>query len=153
MAQHDHGGHSQYADEKRSHIPSLTMAEYDELLSGGGMGFAKPAELNRYPGPKHVLELADSLGLSSEQREQVERIRAKMAGRAVELGREYVHSEHELNRLFADGNATEQAVVEQTARVGDIRSALRSTHLIAHVETAAVLTKEQIETYHRLRGY
>ena len=129
------------------------MAEYDELRSGGGMGFAKPAELNHYPGPKHVLELADSLGLSDEQRDLVERIRAKMAGRAVELGREYLHAEQELNGLFADGDATEDAVLEQTVRVGELRSSLRSTHLIAHVETAAVLTREQIERYDRLRGY
>jgi hypothetical protein len=37
------------------------------LLSGQGSGFAKPAELNGYPGPAHVLELAGPLGLDAPQ--------------------------------------------------------------------------------------
>ena len=32
------------------------------------MGLALAAELNGYPGPSHVLELADKLELSAEQR-------------------------------------------------------------------------------------
>ena len=34
-------------------------------LSGAGMGYAKAAELNRHPGPMHVLELADQLKLAA----------------------------------------------------------------------------------------
>jgi hypothetical protein len=32
------------------------------------MGMALPAELNRYPGPLHVLENQAALGLTQEQR-------------------------------------------------------------------------------------
>ena len=31
------------------------------------MGYARAAELNHYPGPMHVLELAESLELSADQ--------------------------------------------------------------------------------------
>ena len=38
-----------------------------QFLAGAGMGYAKAAELNSYPGPMHVLELADRLGLTPDQ--------------------------------------------------------------------------------------
>lgn len=38
------------------------------------MGFAKAAELNSYPGPKHVLDLGDRLKLTTQQRQQVQAI-------------------------------------------------------------------------------
>jgi hypothetical protein len=152
-AQHVHGRHSAYANQKQSHIPSITADEFEGLSAGAGMGFAKPAELNHYPGPKHVLELADSLGLSDEQHEAIESIRKTMAAEAIELGMQYLHAEHELNRLFSEGRATEALVVEQNRRVGELRTSLRNAHLIAHVRTAAILTGMQIDHYDRLRGY
>src|SRR5208282_406614 len=38
-----------------------------EYLNGEGIGLAKAAELNHYPGPRHVLDIADKLGLSTDQ--------------------------------------------------------------------------------------
>lgn len=152
-AQHAHGAHSHYADQTRSHIPSITMEEFEQLRSGEGMGFAKPAELNHYPGPKHVLDLADSLGLSENQRTEIESIRQKMATKAKVLGKDYLHAEHRLNELFSNGNATERNVVKMTNSVEEKRSALRAAHLVAHLETRNVLTAEQVEKYDRLRGY
>jgi hypothetical protein len=43
-----------------------------DLKAGRGMGLALPAELNGYPGPIHVLELSDKLGLSAEQKSRIE---------------------------------------------------------------------------------
>jgi len=154
QAQHMHAaGHSHYADQQQSHIPSITKDEFDQIRSGAGMGFAKPAELNHYPGPKHVLELADSLGLTEEQTTSIEAIRQNMANQAVALGTEYLHAEHELNELFSGGKATEELVIELTNAVGEKRSALRAAHLVAHLKTRQVLTPEQIEEYDHLRGY
>jgi len=153
FSQHAHLGHSPYADQPQSHIPSLTLDELQQLESGEGMGLAKPAELNHYPGPKHVLELADSLGLTPDQQSEIERIRLKMSERAVGLGKEYLHAEHQLNELFANKSATEALVREGTSKVAEIGAALRSTHLVAHIETAAVLSSEQLARYDVLRGY
>jgi Spy/CpxP family protein refolding chaperone len=152
-AQHHHMGHSQYADQKQSHIPSITMDEFEQIQSGDGMGLAKPAELNHYPGPKHVLQLADSLGISEEQRLKIEAIRQNMADKAVALGMDYLHAEHELNELFSNEKATEKNVVEMTRKVEEKRAALRLAHLLAHVQTRSALTQEQIDEYDRLRGY
>jgi hypothetical protein len=52
-------------------IKALSEQQVADLQAGRGMGLALPAELNGYPGPAHVLELADKLGLSADQRASV----------------------------------------------------------------------------------
>jgi hypothetical protein len=42
---------------------SLSDLQVADLQSGRGMGLALAAELNGYPGPSHVLELAENHGL------------------------------------------------------------------------------------------
>ncbi len=48
-------------------IRSLTPEEIRQIEQGEGAGFAKPAELNGLPGPRHVLDLAHELDLSADQ--------------------------------------------------------------------------------------
>ena len=42
-------------------IKALSDQQIADLGAGRGMGLALAAELNGYPGPSHVLELADKL--------------------------------------------------------------------------------------------
>ncbi|MDL1878575.1 hypothetical protein FBQ85_25940, partial [Cytophagia bacterium CHB2] len=58
LAQHQH---SPYAGEESREIKSLSPQEIRMYLEGHGMGLAKAAELNHYPGPRHVMELAKQL--------------------------------------------------------------------------------------------
>jgi hypothetical protein len=74
-------------------IKSLSQQETADYLSGKGMGFAKAAELNGYPGPGHVLELADRLALSPAQKAKTEEVFDKMQRRARELGSRLVEEE------------------------------------------------------------
>jgi hypothetical protein len=67
-----------YADEQSRAIKALSPKEIDDLTHGRGMGLAKPAELNRYPGPMHALELAEPLKLSGGQRQGLETIMARI---------------------------------------------------------------------------
>ena len=53
-----------YAGQDTRQISSLSTSDIDALKKGDGWGLAKPAELNGYPGPAHVLEFADQLSLS-----------------------------------------------------------------------------------------
>lgn len=46
-----------YAGQETREIKALSPDEVAAHLEGRGMGFAKAAELNHYPGPKHVLDL------------------------------------------------------------------------------------------------
>ncbi len=151
---HGHPGHhSAYAEQESSGISSLSRQEHDDLLAGAGMGMARPAELNRYPGPKHVLELAAELELSDDQKTAVEAIRAAMLERARALGKEIVDRERHLDRRFAHRHIDEAALRDATAEIARLYGELRFAHLRAHLETRAVLTEAQIELYDRLRGY
>jgi hypothetical protein len=46
-----------YAGQQSRAIKALSQDEVRQYLEGAGLGYAKAAELNRYPGPMHVLEL------------------------------------------------------------------------------------------------
>ncbi|GMV06808.1 MAG: hypothetical protein AMXMBFR53_30830 [Gemmatimonadota bacterium] len=151
-AQHDHAA-SPYVDLSGRVIKALAPEEVAGLLAGDGLGFALSAELNGVPGPKHVLELADGLALSHEQREAVEAIRVRMTDEARKLGGEIVDAETRLDHMFAQGHASAEGVREATVTIGELRGRLRAAHLTAHLETARILSAEQVEAYARLRGY
>lgn len=134
-------------------IKALPTGEMDDLRAGRGMGLALPAERNGYPGPMHVLEHADALGLSADQHREVTASFAAMRERAVAAGAAVIEAERALDRLFADRRATKAAVADATARAGAARAALRAVHLDAHLDTATLLTEAQIEIYVQRRGY
>ena len=93
---------SPYAGEQSRGIKALSAQEVEALLAGQGMGFAKAAELNGYPGPAHVLELAGDLELTGDQRRLTVELFAAMEREAVLVGRELVDAERRLDRLFAE---------------------------------------------------
>src|SRR5258708_7085156 len=68
--------HSQqpYAGLEGRSIKALSEQQIADLQAGRGMGLALAAELNGYPGPMHVLEFADSLGLSDQQRAKMQEL-------------------------------------------------------------------------------
>ncbi len=59
-----HTSQSPYMDLQGREIKALSGDEKAALLNGDGMGFALAAELNHYPGPQHILELQEEIGLS-----------------------------------------------------------------------------------------
>ena len=81
---------STYAGQEGRQIKSLSAQDTDDLSNGRGWGFAKAAELNGLPGPKHILEMADQIMLSPEQRDKIEDLFQEIKSRAVPLGNELV---------------------------------------------------------------
>jgi Spy/CpxP family protein refolding chaperone len=142
-------------DRRRDARPLKALSEDDiaSLRNGDGMGFAKPAELNSYPGPRHVLALARELRLTDTQAGQVTTIRDRMSAAARPLGAELIRRERLLDQLFARGEITPERLTAETAAIGDIQGRLRAVHLAAHLETRAILTPEQVAQYDKLRGY
>ena len=59
-AQHKHD-HTPYAGQQQRAVKALSEQQVADLRAGRGMGLALAAELNGYPGPLHVIELADKL--------------------------------------------------------------------------------------------
>ncbi len=144
---------SPYAGEQERSIKALSADEVRSYLAGEGMGFAKAAELNHYPGPKHVLAMTAELKLTPEQEQRAREIFARMQQEAVELGWKVVEKEAELERVFSSLKAQDATVAALTTEIGDLLGRLRHAHLRAHLETRAVLSPEQVEAYDRLRGY
>ena len=145
--------HSPYAHQGSEEIKTLSQQEFDDLLNGAGMGLARPAELNQYPGPRHVLELADSLALSTDQRRAVEEAFADMRSRAKTLGRQILDAEKALDAAFAAGGMTAASFAPAVARIAELQGELRMVHLRSHLATREALTRDQIHEYDRLRGY
>ena len=58
--------HSPYTGQEARGIKALSQDDIEGLLSGAGTpfgGMAKPAELNGYPGPRHVLDAIKRVSL------------------------------------------------------------------------------------------
>lgn len=144
---------SPYADQVNAPIKALTAEEQAALLDGQGAGFARAAELNGYPGPKHVLELSEQLGLSESQRHATQALFDRMRAGARAEGAALVEAERTLDALYASKKATRESVDAQLGRIEALRARLRGLHLNAHLEQAALLTRHQIAMYAQVRGY
>jgi Spy/CpxP family protein refolding chaperone len=149
-AQHHH---SPYAGQEVRAIKALSAEDMQALLNGQGMGLAKAAELNHYPGPRHVLDLATQLQLSETQRAETQRIYDRMHQEAVRFGTLVVDKERELDHLFATEAVDSQTLQHVTRQIAQLQGDLRLAHLQAHLEMKRVLSPEQIDTYDALRGY
>lgn len=146
---------SPYRDQQFTEIKGLTDAEVRDLRNGAGMGFARAAELNGYPGPRHVLDAlaAGQMHATPEQRERVQKIFDDMAGKARTLGATIIAEEAALESAFRAGTIDEASLRDRVARIETLRGQLRAVHLAAHLETRAVLSPAQIARYNELRGY
>ena len=145
--------HQPYAGLEQRAIKSLSSEQMDDLKSGRGMGLALAAELNGYPGPSHVLELADRLDLSADQRSKVQELFDSMKQEATPLGAKLIDQERDLNRLFADRVVTPDTLKVALAVISATQGQLRESHLKYHLSTASVLTEAQMQKYAELRGY
>lgn len=134
-------------------IKTLSDEEISDLSQGRGMGLALAAELNGYPGPLHVLDLAEELDLTARQRERIEGHYETMQREAIELGEQVIELEAELDRQFEDRTVTPESLTEVTTAIGEVRAALRATHLRYHLSTKDMLTEGQVADYAALRGY
>jgi Spy/CpxP family protein refolding chaperone len=144
---------SPYAGQEQRTIKALSDQEIRDLLEGRGMGMAKAAELNSYPGPLHVLQLANQLGLSDAQRTATDSLYANMRERALAIGRQIVEAEHALDRAFAEGRIGPASLRSQVNAIASLQGDLRVVHLETHLAQRTLLTPEQISRYDVLRGY
>jgi hypothetical protein len=144
---------SPYAGQESRRIKALSPAEVKGLLQGKGLGFAKAAELNHFPGPLHVIETARKIGLSDAQLTSTKSLYRSMKREAVVLGRKIVDMEKELDNLFGNGMITETSLRRTVGEIARLQGALRITHLEYHLKTKKLLSPHQITLYDRARGY
>lgn len=161
----NHGGHdghsaatqvlppSPYSGMEARRVKALSEEQIADLEAGRGMGLALAAELNGYPGPLHVLELAKALDLTDEQVSRTRELLGQMKAETISIGHRIIGEETGLDRLFAERKATPRRLAEMTQSIANAQGALRSAHLRYHVEMAVLLTPEQVGRYFELRGY
>lgn len=142
-----------YAGLQERRIKALSAEREADLRAGRGMALALAAELNGYPGPMHVLELAQALGLTAAQRATAEMLRARMLAEARVLGARIVVLEEELDALFAGAAADAGRLAAITTALGALGGRLREVHLATHIDMRDALDASQREAYARLRGY
>jgi Spy/CpxP family protein refolding chaperone len=142
-----------YAGQHTRSIKALSGQETQDWLEGKGMGLAKAAELNGYPGPMHVLELQNQLKLTPTQRQATEALMAEHKSDVRKLGTELVAAEQALDQAFASHQIDAAAVERHTARIGTLQAQIRASHLNTHLQQTRLLEVEQVTTYNALRGY
>ena len=144
---------SPYAGMQDRPIKALSAQQIDDLRAGKGMGLALAAELNGYPGPMHVLELSGKLALSAEQKRRVQALFDAMKAEATPIGARLIEQEGALDRQFASRAITSDALKDATVKIGLTQAELRNAHLKYHLETAQILSPDQMKRYADLRGY
>ena len=142
-----------YAGQEARGIAALSEADVAALRAGEGQGFAKVAELNGYPGPAHLLEHAEALGLTVEQRQAVQASFDAMNADARALGADLIAAEARLDAGFEAGDLDRAAMDALVAEAAEAEGRLRARHLAAHLEVTPLLAPEQVAAYGRLRGY
>jgi Spy/CpxP family protein refolding chaperone len=145
--------HQPYTGLQARPVKALSDQQIADLKAGRGMGLALAAELNGYPGPMHVLELATPLGLSDDQRVKVTSLFDAMKRAAMPLGERLIAAETALDRQFADRTITTSGLAQATRDIASLQGELRLAHLKYHLSTLALLTPEQAARYSTLRGY
>ena len=144
---------SEYAGQESRAIKSLSAEDVAELRRGGGWGLARAAELNGAPGPVHLLEMKEEIGLDETQRAAVAAIYKRMRSGAVSLGERLIELERRLESHFRSRSVTDALLRASLNAIARTRSELRYVHLSAHLETLKILSEEQIRSYGALRGY
>ena len=142
-----------YTGYEQRQIKALSDQQIADLRAGRGMGLALPAELNSYPGPLHVMEMADALALTDDQRTRTKALFKAMKAETIPLGERIIEEETALDHLFAERTITPDALTAATSLIGALQGELRAAHLRYHLTMHDLLTPEQIARYNKMRGY
>lgn len=159
---HDHNTNtnistlSKYSGEEIREIKSLSDIDIKSLKEGTGDAFgglAILAELNGYPGPRHILDLANELQLTDRQKDNITTIYNNMKTDAIDIGQEIIDIESIVNEKFENGTITDEDLKQLMLSSAQHYGNLRYLHLSTHLNMMDILSQEQINLYNNLRGY
>src|SRR5258705_10415795 len=117
-------GQSSYSGMQTRPIKALPDQQVVDLRAGRGMGLALAAELNGYPGPTHLVELSDQLGLTSEQLSSLKGMFDAMKAETIQIEENLVAQEDKLDRRFAENLISEQQLKAATENIGEAQARL-----------------------------
>jgi hypothetical protein len=141
-----------YAPPARE-IKALSPQEQRGWIEGENMGMARAAELNGYPAPMMVLEMAQTLKLTPEQAAATRELMTRHKAQVRKLGAELVDAERQLDVAFRDQHAEASEVDRLTGQIGQLQARIRASHLRTHVAEQALLTPQQMQQYAGMHGF
>jgi hypothetical protein len=144
---------SPYVGMQTRTIKTLSDQQASDLREGRGMGLALAAELNGYPGPTHLLELADKLELTADQRGRVRELLNAMKKETVPIGVRLLDQEARLDQEFASRTVSEESLATSVSDITVTQGRLRAAHLKYHLSARSILSDGQMKKYAVLRGY
>src|SRR5262245_65908219 len=130
-----------YRHQTQSSLRGFSEAEVAELRAGTGMGLARAAELNSYPGPRHILDAihAGRLQASPTQVRQLQEIFDEMRSDARRIGAQILSEEEQLETAFRTTTIAEHDLRARLAQIASLKGEFRVTHLRAPLLAKAVL--------------
>lgn len=152
----EEGGSSPYAGQQMRDVKYLPSSDVEALRQGKGGalgGLAKPAELNSYPGPRHVLDNSEKLNLTKKQKTEIQNLFEEMKGEAKPVGKDFLEVEKQIDNAYANETMTDEKLENLLNRSGELYGDLRYVHLKYHFQTKEILTEHQIMKYDQIRGY
>ena len=144
---------SAYASLLDDEIRGMDAATIEGYRTGQGLGMALPAELNGYPGPRHVLEMSEELNLTEAQRAEIQALFDQMQAQAIPLGQEILIAEADVERAFREKTIDEAGLSARLDEIAVLEAQLRYVHLSTHLATIDVLDEFQVQHYNVVRGY
>ena len=117
---------SAYVGQESRAIKALSAQDVRGLLEGQGMGLPRAAELNGYPGPMHVLELARPLALTQAQHTVTQALMSRHKAEARALGAQLVEAERALDSAFAARTIDPVSLERLLGDIGRLQAAVRA---------------------------
>ncbi len=147
-----HGQHGAPGGTPHHALAETCNGAFEETIRDGrGFGLAFVADQQGYPGPLHVLELKDRLGLSRDQEAKAQALLAAMFAESRPKSARLLDAEAKLRRLFATGRPDDAAVRAAVVEVETARADVRLVHLLFHVKMRDALTDDQRRVYQEAR--
>lgn len=147
-----HGSHGGPGGTPHHALAQTCAGAFEETVRDGrGFGMAFVADQQGYPGPLHVLELKERLGLSRDQETKAQALLAAMYAESRPKSARLLDAEAKLRRLFAGSRPDEAAVRAAVAEVETARADVRLVHLMFHLKMRDALTDDQRRVYQEAR--
>ena len=117
------------------------------------MGLATRAENNGFPGPRHVLDAAQLLQLTPDQKARTEALFAAMKAEAIPAAKRLLADEAALDNIFINHTANLASIAAASDKAAQSESVLRVIHLKYHLAMVSVLNPAQIAAYTALGSH
>src|SRR5688572_28076959 len=132
-------------------VKALSVQQIKEYLAWADMGYSKAAEIYDFPGPAHVLRLADEMALTAEQRTAAQDLLRQHKAQAREIGARFVDAECDLEMLFRLRKVQPAGLASAVRQLDRVESQYRLLHLETNRRMHALLSEKQVARYAELR--